>query len=98
MKHYLFVEIRFHLQNFFLLLIPEIIVKSRIVNDQIKLKILFSEPFQYTGAEITIFRIVKPEDEEKFKKWEYAEIRDILEQKKIECEQYCTPDDIDGKI
>lgn len=53
-------------------------------------------PFQYTGAEITLFRIVQQEEPTKF--LEYDEIRNILEQKKIECEQYCTADDIEGKI
>lgn len=76
-----------------LLLLPKIIVTISI----------YRTPFQYTEAEITLFRIVQPEEPPKSQEYVpnitgiYDEIRNILEQKKVECEQYCTPDDIDGK-
>lgn len=50
-------------------------------------------PFQYAEAKITIFRIVQPMEPYQ----ELDAIRNALENAKVECENYCTPEDIEGE-
>lgn len=53
------------------------------------------EPFQYTGAEIILFRITNPDVPFQ----EYKNIEDVLAEERDKCEDYnnCTPEEIEGE-
>lgn len=53
-------------------------------------------PFQYTGANITLFRIINPDQPIQ----EFKNIEDVLEDKKTKCVEYndCTPEDFEGTL
>lgn len=52
------------------------------------------EPFQYTGANITLFRVIDPDRPIQ----EHKNIEDVLSNEKVKCDDYnnCTPEDIEG--
>lgn len=54
------------------------------------------EPFQYTGANITLFRIINPDQPIQ----EFKNIEDVLDDEKRKCDDFnnCTPEDIEGAL